>query len=95
MRSLKFVPLAAIVVLSGCPMPEARSDSGPASFPDCGAIIEACHDVEPGSGAAHDCHELAHDAASNDPCVAPRAMCVALCAAIDGGVADEDVGTAP
>lgn len=83
--------LALALCLSGCPT-ENTTDTGPVTFPDCEAIVEACHEVDPGSGPAHDCHEAAHDAASNDVCVPLRASCLATCEAIDGGVIDEDAG---
>lgn len=86
-----FVSLA----LTGCPTDEHHDDTGVLTFPDCEAIVEACHDVDDGSpGMAHDCHETAHDADSNDDCAPTRAACVAACQAIDGGMGhhDEDAG---
>lgn len=82
--------LALALCLAGCPTENHDTDTGPASFPDCEAIVEACHMVDPGSGPAHDCHEAAHDAASNDVCAPLRASCLATCGALDGGVIDED-----
>ena len=48
--------------------------------------------VDPGTGTIHDCHETAHDAASNAPCAPIAASCVAMCDAIDGGLSDDDAG---
>ena len=80
--------LAFSLVLAACSPVPSSGDTGPASFPDCEAIVEACHDVDPGSGPAHDCHEAAHDAASNDACAPLVASCLATCAAIDAGSLD-------
>lgn len=53
----------------------------------CQNIVDVCHDVDPGSGRIHECHETAHDedAAACEPI---EAECVALCEAAalaDGG----------
>jgi uncharacterized repeat protein (TIGR04052 family) len=53
----------------------------------CQDIINACHDVDPGSGPLHDCHELGHDEVES-ACAPERDRCVALCGAamsLDGG----------
>lgn len=92
-RALPF--LLVTLALAGCPTDPDDGDSGILTFPDCEAIVEACHEVDDGSpGMAHDCHETAHDADSNDDCAPMRAACVAACEAIDGGMAhgDEDAG---
>jgi len=80
--------LAASLVLASCTPSSPPGDAGPASFPDCEAIVEACHDVDPGAGPAHDCHEAAHDAASNADCTPLVTSCLAACAAIDAGPVD-------
>lgn len=92
MRSI--LAFALCLALSGCPS-SPGSDAGgypdgPTTFPDCDAIVEACHEVDPGTGPIHDCHETAHDAASNEPCAPIRATCVMMCEAVDGGVIAED-----
>jgi hypothetical protein len=48
---------------------------------ECTEISEACHELDSGSGPAHDCHEGAHDAWSREECVAMRASCLAACGA--------------
>ncbi len=91
----RFLPLLFVAfALAGCPTDENGGDTGILTFPDCEAIIEACHDVDDGTpGMASDCHDLAHDADSNDDCAPMRAACVTACMAIDGGVHhDEDAG---
>ncbi len=80
--------LALACAAQACTPSSPPGDAGPASFPDCEAIVEACHDVDPGAGPAHDCHEAAHDAASNAECTPLVASCVAACAAIDAGAVD-------
>ena len=91
-------PLFALVLLAGplagCPTDPPAGDTGPLTFADCEAIVEACHDVDNGSGGmATTCHDTAHDATSNADCAPLRASCVAACQAIDGGVVhDEDAG---
>ena len=73
--------LAALVSLSpAC----GDDDSRPA---ECEEIVEACHDVDPGSGEIHECHEGAESDWSRDMCVAMRADCLAACTAQDAGVA--------
>lgn len=92
----KTFALTFVLALSGCPTNNDGGDTGPVTFADCEAIIEACHEVDPGTGPAHDCHEAAHDAVSNADCAPLRASCVATCAAIDGGVpADAGAVDAP
>ncbi|GAB4206425.1 MAG: hypothetical protein OHK0013_23080 [Sandaracinaceae bacterium] len=81
MRTIPFVLVAPFVaVVSGCP-------SSPAATSACRDISAACHDVDPGSGPLHDCHELGHDEVES-ACASERDRCVALCmaaAAIDAG----------
>ncbi len=53
----------------------------------CQAIIDVCHDVDPGSGEIHDCHQTAHDEGTDEACGPIEERCVMLCqaAAADGG----------
>ena len=62
--------------------------------PSCETIIGRCHDVDPGSGPIHDCHETAHDGPSEAACAAILDECVMLCSAVDAGVphSDDDAG---
>jgi hypothetical protein len=63
------------------------------TFADCEAIVDACHDVDDGSGGMPTiCHDTAHDADSDDDCAPLRVECVAACTAIDGGVARRPEG---
>jgi hypothetical protein len=97
MTRLAFIASTLIALaLAGCPTETPAGDTGPLTFADCDAIIEACHDVDDDSGGmASTCHDTAHDADSNDDCAPLRVECVAACQAIDGGVhhEDEDAGT--
>ncbi|HEY8432444.1 MAG TPA: hypothetical protein VIL20_28935 [Sandaracinaceae bacterium] len=53
----------------------------------CQRIIDACHDVDPGTGEAHECHQTAHDEGTAEACDPIEAMCIAVCQALaDGGV---------
>ena len=61
----------------------------PIARPDCEAIVERCHPLDPGTGPIHECHEAAESAATtNAMCTAQRASCFATCVATDSGVAD-------
>jgi hypothetical protein len=57
----------------------------------CASLGSLCHDVDPGSGPIHDCHEGGHDA---NPawCAANAERCYQLCTAahanVDGGARD-------
>lgn len=74
---------------------DAPMDAHAGPFADCAAIILACHAADPGTGPLHDCHELAHDAASNAECAPARAACVALCTGATGtDAAMSDAGAA-
>jgi YVTN family beta-propeller protein len=47
---------------------------------ECEAIVEACHDIDPGSGPIHECHEFAEDeATTKEQCVAMSQECLATC----------------
>lgn len=107
----RFTLLASLALLTGllagCPTDPPAGDTGPLTYADCEAIVEACHDVDDGSGGMPTtCHDTAHDATSNADCAPLRASCVAACQAIDGGMHShdedapghshgEDAGTAP
>lgn len=90
--SLHLSVVAAALALAGCSSDPPAGDTGPLTFADCDAIIEACHAVDDGSpGMIATCHDTAHDATSNADCAPLSATCVAACAAVDGGVVhDED-----
>lgn len=61
-----------------------------ASFASCKAIVDACHDVDEGVGPVHECHDLSHEATTDEACAARKTECVATCkaAANDAGTAD-------
>ena len=89
---------AASFALTGCPTtPSGSDDAGTDAFagsdafaeprPSCEQIIARCHDVDPGSGPIHDCHEAAHDEATSEAtCASMLDGCSMLCAAVDAGV---------
>jgi hypothetical protein len=86
--------LSVALPLAGCPTDPPSNDGGVLDFPDCEAIVDACHEPDEagGGGMIGTCHDLAHDADSNDDCAPLRAECVSVCMAFDGGVPD-DAGT--
>lgn len=93
MRSIAFsVSILASLALAGCPTtPSGSDDAGNDAFaearPSCEQIIARCHDVDPGSGPIHDCHEAAHDDATTEAtCASMLDSCSMLCAAVDAGV---------
>jgi hypothetical protein len=86
MRTLRFFSCVfGLVALGAC-------DPAPATT-YCTDIIDACHEVDPGSGPISECHDLAHELEEAD-CEPRHDECVALCEAappLDGG-ADHDAG---
>lgn len=66
------------------------ADAGHESqYPTCRIIMDACHELDTGDGPIHDCHEVAHGATSDDPCVAKKDECLKTCVApADGGSSD-------
>lgn len=91
MKLRLFVAAMAAFALSAC-------DSSPSGIPQsCTDIIEACHEVDPGTGEEHDCHETAHDVGTAEACDPIATRCVMLCEAltpVDGGGHDHDGGDA-
>jgi hypothetical protein len=57
-------------------------DSRPA---ECEAIVEACHPLDQGTGAIHECHESAESDWKKEECVSNSARCLNLCKAMDAG----------
>jgi len=70
------------------PTDEAGGHTSP--YPSCNAIVMACHKYDVGEGPIHDCHEVGHAATSDEPCVAQKAACLALC--VDEAGAGSDAG---
>jgi len=65
------------------PADSAHTDTGPSpgdAGVNCQALGNLCHDVDPGSGPLHDCHEGAHDA-TPAWCAANAQQCFDLCTA--------------
>lgn len=59
-------------------------------FASCQTIIDACHELDVGEGAIHDCHEIGHDATEatgDSECVAKKDECLKTCVA-DAGTTD-------
>ena len=76
------VALALPLLLIAC-----GGDDRPA---ECEEIVEACHEVDTGTGRIHECHEGAESDWTKAECVAMRADCLSTCAAaaVDGGTGD-------
>ena len=52
----------------------------PDTKPSCTAIIDACHPLDKGPGAIHECHEEAEaDTATEASCTAKKAACLSTC----------------
>ena len=71
--------------------------SEPTPTTHCADIVNACHEVDPGSGPLHDCHEIGHDGDETMCTQAVADGCVTMCEAappVDGGMHmhDEDGG---
>lgn len=75
--------LLAICLLAAC----GDSEDHGTGAESCQAIVDACHDVDPGTGPITDCHDTAHDVGTAAACDPIQANCVALCrAAADAGM---------
>jgi hypothetical protein len=85
--AVTFVLVSAALVVFACS--DDEHSHGHTSFPACEEISSACHDLDTGSGFAHDCHELAHGAKDEATCTAKKAECLAGCAKTDGGAATD------
>src|SRR5262245_43590468 len=59
---------------------------------ECEAIVEKCHDLDPGSGPIHECHEYAEAGHTAEECKAKQAECFPLCVASDAGSNDAASG---
>ncbi len=79
---------ALTVALVACSDSHSHTDAGASSFPSCQAIVAACHEVDPGSGPVHECHESAEAAKADSECSPKKDACLALCKApaVDAGV---------
>ena len=84
MKSMLFTHAALCALTLGC------AESGHDHAAACSPIIAACHEVDPGHGPIHDCHETGH-AGDDVACSAMQDTCVALCEAaanVDAGVSN-------
>lgn len=82
-RALLFA-LPFVLALTGC------DEDPPHSHGDaCQAIIDACHDVDTGTGQINECHDIGHEY-DDDACEPIEAECVALCAAAAEAGGDHD-----
>jgi len=97
-RSPLLLLAALAALLTACGDSPASSDAGVDAAvslsPSCQEIIHHCHEVDPGTGPIHDCHELGHDTTSTEAqCAAQLSTCTMLCEAVDAGAGViEDAG---
>lgn len=63
------------------------------AFPTCKQIIDACHEVDIGEGAIHDCHDTAHDAKADSDCTPTLSSCLQTCNAAKNDAGTSDAGT--
>ena len=61
-------------------------------FPSCQAILHACHPLDVGEGAIHDCHETAHDNGTEAKCAAAKDQCLKVCVPDAGTSSTTDAG---
>lgn len=89
---------ASILALTACGGGEPGTDAGEHSGSEsCQRIIDACHEVDPGTGPIHECHETGHDVGTDEACAPIEADCVAMCeaaATTDGGAGEDGGGHA-
>lgn len=100
MRTIGLLLVAGLSTLVGCSSDEESTGGSKGSVADCDAIIDACHDKDPGTGDINVCHETAHDLVLGSDfsyCAANKSRCVSLCnaaAEVDGGVGGHSHGGA-
>ncbi len=100
MKLFAYFAFSAVLFLSAPACSDSHShdvDGGPhtSSFASCQAILDACHEFDTGEGPVHDCHEIAHDATSEETCAPKKTACLATCAAAaDAGPSDSGASDA-
>jgi len=83
--------LGSVVALLACSDDHHHGSSGTSGghtspYVSCQQIIDRCHPLDVGEGAIHDCHEVAHEASSEEACAAKKDECFRACVpAADGG----------
>ena len=68
--------------------PTTENGEPTSPFPSCQAILHACHPLDVGEGAIHDCHETAHDDGTEAKCAAAKDHCLEVCVSDAGAPAD-------
>jgi hypothetical protein len=96
--------LGLVALVYGCSSDDKSSSSSSSSgesengeptspFPSCQVILHACHPLDVGEGAIHDCHETAHDnGASEANCAAQKEHCLQVCVPDAGASSSGDAG---
>ncbi len=88
MKKVLFVTVFAVFAgLVACSDDDKTDAHHGDSSADCTAITEACHPLDTGEGAIHDCHEVGH---GGDPakCTEKKAECLQTCVATDASTGD-------
>lgn len=83
------VAVSIFALAYGCSDDDHSHDTGEegghsSPYPSCQAIIDACHPKDIGEGAAHDCHEIAHDNGTEEKCAAAKSQCLVTCGTVQG-----------
>lgn len=76
--------LSLLAPLAACGDDEDEHEHGAELTPECQAIVDACHDVDDGTGRISECHEMAHEDDSAQ-CATDQEECVGLCEAAAAG----------
>lgn len=70
MNPMTIAAALCFVLAAGC-----HSEDGA-----CGRILDACHDIDPGSGPIHECHEAAEaDGVTEEICADREDECLTAC----------------
>ena len=97
MKPFAYLAISAAILVCAPACSDSHShdvDSGThtSSFASCQAILDACHEFDTGEGPVHDCHEIAHDATSEETCAPKKTACLATCAAAAADAGPSDSG---
>lgn len=96
--------IASFALAQGCSSSDTAANTSSSSsgengeptspFPSCQAILHACHPLDVGEGAIHDCHETAHDNGTEATCAAAKDQCLKTCVPDAGTSSPTDAGDA-
>jgi len=84
--------LGTVCALALFAAPGCGDDDAPVNPPECEQIAERCHELDPGSGPIHECHEFAESGHTAAECTAMQAECFAACVEPSDGGGGTDAG---